>query len=185
MNPIPGDHPDPTLTRVGNDFYTTGSSFNPTPKIYRSTDLVHWEVIAQPVPASWSGYGDSPGGGIWGGHMVFYNNKYWHFFGRGGGSMYFVIADKPEGPWSAPTRMNVPPGMPSGLGVDNSIFIDDDGKWYLLTKAGQPNNHLVELGLDGQPNGVLLDITWLNPGPEPYPYTITVLHSIWLGHNML
>jgi len=171
MNPIiPGDHPDPTLTRVGNDFYTTGSSFNPTPKIYRSTDLVHWEVIAQPVPASWSGYGDSPGGGIWGGHMVFYNNKYWHFFGRGGGSMYFVIADKPEGPWSAPTRMNVPPGMPSGLGVDNSIFIDDDGKWYLLTKAGQPNNHLVELGLDGQPNGVLLDITWLNPGPEPYPY---------------
>jgi xylan 1,4-beta-xylosidase len=40
MNPvIPGDHPDPTLTRIGNDFYTTGSSFNPTPIIYHSTDL--------------------------------------------------------------------------------------------------------------------------------------------------
>ena len=47
INPvIPGDHPDPTLTQIGNDFYTTGSSFNPTPKIYHSTDLVHWEVIA-------------------------------------------------------------------------------------------------------------------------------------------
>ena len=166
MNPvIPGDHPDPTLTKIGNYFYTTGSSFNPTPKIYRSTDLVHWEVIAQPVSASWTGYGDSPGSGIWGGHVVLYNGRYWHFFGRGGGSMYFVTADQPEGPWSSPTRMNVPAGMPAGLGVDNSIFIDDDGKWYLLTKAGQPNNHIVELGQNGQPTGVVLDLTWLNPAP--------------------
>jgi len=170
MNPvIPGDHPDPTLTKIGNNFYTSGSSFNPTPKIYRSSDLVHWEVIAQPVSASWSGYGDSPGGGIWGGHMVFYNGEYWHFFGRGGGSMYFVTADQPEGPWSSPTMIQVPPAMPAGLGVDNSIFIDDDGKWYLLTKAGQPNNHIVELGPDGQPTGAVLDLTWLNPAPA-YPY---------------
>ncbi|HVO72664.1 MAG TPA: family 43 glycosylhydrolase [Ignavibacteriaceae bacterium] len=170
LNPvIPGDHPDPTLTRIGDYFYTSGSSFNPTPKIYRSTDLVHWEVIAQPVSASWSQYGNSPGGGIWGGHMVFYNGRYWHFFGKGGGSMYFVTADQPEGPWNTPTRMNVPSSMPAGLGVDNSIFIDDDGKWYLLTKAGQPNNHIVELGTDGQPTGKVLDLTWLNPAPS-YPY---------------
>ena len=39
MNPvIPGDHPDCTLRRIGSDFYTTGSSFNPTPVIYHSTD---------------------------------------------------------------------------------------------------------------------------------------------------
>jgi hypothetical protein len=64
MNPvIPGDHPDCTLTRVGDDYYTTGSSFNVTPVIYHSTDLVHWEAIAQPVSASWSGFGDLPGGG--------------------------------------------------------------------------------------------------------------------------
>ncbi len=32
MSPvIPGDHPDRTLTKIGNDFYTSGSSFNPTP----------------------------------------------------------------------------------------------------------------------------------------------------------
>ncbi len=170
LNPvIPGDHPDPTLTKIGNDFYTSGSSFNPTPKIYHSTDLVHWEVIAQPVSASWSTYGNSPGGGIWGGHMVLYNGIYWHYFGKGGGSMYFVTADQPEGQWSAPTRVQVPADM-SGLGVDNSIFIDDDNKWYLLTKAGEPNNHIVELGNDGQPTGVVLDLTWLNPGPAPYPY---------------
>ncbi len=172
VNPvIPGDHPDPTLTKIGKYFYTSGSSFNPTPKIYRSTDLVHWEVIAQPVSASWAEYGDTPGGGIWGGHLVLYNGSYWYFFGRGGGSMYFVTADQPEGQWSAPTRINVPAGM-SGLGVDNSIFIDDEtGKWYLLTKNGRENNHIVELGENGQPTGVVLDLTWLNPNTGgTYPY---------------
>ncbi len=171
INPvIPGDHPDPTLTKIGKYFYTSGSSFNPTPKIYRSTDLVHWEVIAQPVSASWSRYGDNPGGGIWGGHMVLYNEMYWHFFGRGGGNMYFVTADHPEGPWSEPTRIQVPAGM-TGLGVDNSIFIDEkSGKWYLLTKNGHENNHIVELGKDGQPTGVVLDLTWLNPNSEGNPY---------------
>ncbi len=164
INPIiPGDHPDPTLTKIGDHFYTSGSSFNPTPKIYHSTDLVHWEVIAQPVSASWPEYGDEPGGGIWGGHMVSYDGTYWHFFGRGGGSMYFVTANQPEGPWSDPTEMTVPGGM-SSLGVDNSIFIDDEtGKWYLLTKHLPTNNHMVELGENGQPTGTVLDLTWLNP----------------------
>jgi xylan 1,4-beta-xylosidase len=171
VNPvIPGDHPDPTLTKIGDYFYTSGSSFNPTPKIYRSTDLVHWDVIAQPVSSSWGLYGDSPGGGIWGGHMVLYNDTYWHYFGRGGGAMYFVTADDPGGPWSNSTQVQVPAGMP-GLGVDNSIFIDEEtGKWYLLTKAGRGNNHIVELGLNGQPTGQVLDLTWLNPASEGYPY---------------
>jgi xylan 1,4-beta-xylosidase len=164
MNPIiPGDHPDPTLTKIGEYFYTSGSSFNPTPKIYRSTDLVHWEVIAQPVRASWSQYGDGPGDGIWGGHMVLYNGTYWHYFGgHDTGRMYFVTATQPEGPWSAPTVVSIPAGM-GGLGIDNSIFIDDEtDKWYLLTKNGHVNNHMVELGEDGQPTGVVLDLTWLN-----------------------
>ena len=171
INPvIPGDHPDPTLTKIGNDFYTSGSSFNPTPKIYHSTDLVHWEVIAQPVSASWTLYGDEPAGGIWGGHMVYYNNTYWHFFARGGVGMFFVKADNPEGPWSTPTAINTSPGLPP-FGQDNSIFIDEDtGRWYLLTKAGQQNNHIVELGEDGQPTGLVLDLTWLNPSSEGYPY---------------
>lgn len=169
MNPvIPGDHPDCTLTKVGNDFYTTGSSFNVTPVIFHSTDLVHWEAIAQPVRASWSGYGDSPGGGCWGGHMVYYNGQYWHFFSLGG-SMRFVTADDPSGPWSDPVTVNNPP-LPYTLGYDNSIFIDDDGKWYLVVKNGQPNNGIVELGEDGQPTGVVYNLDWLNPYPYPYSY---------------
>ncbi len=49
VNPVlPGDHPDPTLLKVGNDFYHCGSSFhfNPYLPIYHSKDLVHWEIIS-------------------------------------------------------------------------------------------------------------------------------------------
>jgi xylan 1,4-beta-xylosidase len=178
---IPGDHSDCTLTKIGNDFYTTGSSFNPTPVIYHSTDLIHWEAIAQPVSAEWSGYGDGTQGGCWGGQMVFYNNKYWDFFSRAN-TMYFVTADKPEGPWSSPTKMNNPSQLSYGLGYDNSIFIDDDGKWYLVVKNGQANNGIVELGLDGQANGVVYDLNWLNPAASSYPYSWAEGPVMW-KHN--
>ncbi len=170
MNPvIPGDHPDATLTRIGNHFYTTGSSFNVTPVIYHSTDLVHWEAISQPVKASWSLYDDRPGGGCWGGHIVYYNGQYWDFFSRAN-TMYFVTASDPKGPWSEPVRMNNPASLSYSLGYDNSIFIDDDNRWYLLVKNGQPNGAIVELGPDGQPAGAIYNLTWLNPAPD-YPYS--------------
>ncbi len=166
---IPGDHPDCTVSKIGNDYYTTGSSFNLEPQIYHSTDLVHWRVIAKPVSATWEGFGDSPGGGCWGGQVVLYNNKYWHYFSRAN-VMYFTTADKPEGPWSIPTRVNDPTQLPFTLGYDNSIFIDDDGKWYLVVKNGQPNNAIVELGNDGQPTGIVYNLNWINPSPS-YPYS--------------
>jgi xylan 1,4-beta-xylosidase len=158
MNPvIPGDHPDCTLTKVGKDYYTTGSSFNPTPVIYHSTDLVHWQAIAQPVSAAW------------GGDVVYYQGLWWDFFSRGN-TMYFVTAYDVKGPWSLPTKVNNPSQLSYGLGYDNSIFIDDNGKWYLVVKNGQPNNGIVELGSDGQPTGTVYNLNWLNPSPS-YPYS--------------
>ncbi|MDE3057894.1 MAG: family 43 glycosylhydrolase, partial [Bacteroidota bacterium] len=180
MNPvIPGDHPDCTLTKAGNDYYTTGSSFNPTPVIYHSTDLVHWEAVAQPVSAAWSGYGDAPAGGCWGGQVVYYNNKWWDFFCRNW-QMYFVTADSVRGAWTLPTLMNTPSSVP-GLGYDNSIFLDDDSTWYLLVKNGQVNNWIVQLGSNGQPSGKILNLTWLNPAPS-YPYSWAEGPVMW-KHN--
>ena len=171
MNPvIPGDHSDCTLTKIGDDFYTTGSSFNPTPVIYHSTDLVHWEAIAQPVSAEWSNYDDKASAGCWGGQMVLFNKKYWDYFSRAN-TMYFVTADKPEGPWSMPVKVKNPSQLSYGLGYDNSIFVDDDGKWYMIVKNGQPNNGIVELGNDGQPTGVVYNLDWLNPKSANFPFS--------------
>jgi len=183
MNPvIPGDHSDCTLTKVGNDFYTTGSSFNPTPVIYHSTDLIHWEAIAQPVSAAWTLYDDAPSAGCWGGQMVYYNNKYWDFFSRAN-TMYFVTADKPEGAWSMPVKVNNTSQLPYGLGYDNSVFIDDDGKWYMIVKNGQANNGIVELDKTGQPTGVVYNLDWLNPGTGmQHPYSWAEGPVMW-KHN--
>jgi beta-xylosidase len=60
--------------------------------------------------------------------------------------------------------------LPYGLGYDNSVFIDDDNKWYLVVKNGQPNGGIVELGDNGQATGVVYDLNWLNPSPA-YPYS--------------
>ena len=182
MNPvIPGDHSDCTLTKVGDDFYTTGSSFNPTPVIYHSTDLTHWEAISQPVSADWSLYGDSPSAGCWGGQIVFYNNKYWDFFSRAN-TMYFVTADKPEGPWTIPVKVNDPSHLSYGLGYDNSVFIDDDLKWYMIVKNGQSNNGIVELDKTGQPTNVVYNLDWLNPGTDVHPYSWAEGPVMW-KHN--
>jgi len=182
MNPvIPGDHSDCTLTKVGDHFYTTGSSFNPTPVIYHSTDLIHWEAIAQPVSGAWSLYGDAAGEGCWGGQIVFYNNNYWDFFSRAN-TMYFVTANNPEGPWSMPTSVNNPSQLPYGLGYDNSVFIDDNEKWYLVVKNGQSNSGIVELNKTGQPTGVVYNLSWLNPESANYPYSWAEGPVMW-KHN--
>jgi beta-xylosidase len=170
VNPvIPGDHPDCTVTKIGNDFYTTGSSFNLTPLIYHSTDLVHWEAISQPVSASWSEFGDTPGGGCWGGQIVYYNGEYWDYFSRAN-EMYFVKSPQPGGPWGTPVRVTDPKTISFGLGYDNSVFIDSDNKWYLIVKNQKPNNAIVELSNDGQPSGVIYNLNWLNPAPS-FPYS--------------
>jgi beta-xylosidase len=180
-NPVvPGDHPDCTLTRVGSDYYTTGSSFNPTPVIYHSTDLVHWEAVAQPVSAAWTNYDTRPSGGCWGGQVVYYNNKWWDFFGMRF-TMYFVTANAVRGPWSQPTLMNCPSSVP-GLGADNSIFVDDNGNWYLLVKNGQVNNWIIQLGSDGQPRGAIYNLCWINPSPS-YPYSWAEGPVMWKYHG--
>ena len=167
---IPGDHPDPTLTKVGEDFYTAGSSFNPTPIIYHSTDLVHWRAIAKPVSAAWEKYDDKNGAGCWGGHLIQYDGMFWYFFSRGG-SMYFAKSKKIEGPWETPVKIKEPTGaLPYTMGYDNSVFVDDNGKWYLVVKNGQANNGIVELNNEGQPTGVVYDLKWLNPRPK-FPFS--------------
>ena len=48
LNPIiPGFNPDPSICRVGNDYYVVNSTFQffPGVPIYHSTDMVNWEQI--------------------------------------------------------------------------------------------------------------------------------------------
>src|SRR5690554_6788495 len=151
-NPIlPGSHPDQTLLKVGNDFYTAGSSFHWAPNfpILHSTDLVHWEVISNVVSPTWSGLvgEDGPKAGTWQGALASFDGKYWAYFFIHGKGQFFSNATNPRGPWSTPTLVS------GSIGYDNSVFVDDDGRAYLLMKNGQDLNRIQELGTNGQLTG--------------------------------
>src|SRR4051794_24034797 len=163
VNPVlPGDHPDPTLLKVGDDFYHCGSSFHFTPylPIYHSTDLVHWEVISRVVPPSKANFvTDRPSAGIWQGAITHFYGSYWIYFSANG--QWFSKAASPKGPWSDPVQ--VKPNPKTGpLGYDNSIFVDDDGKPYMVIKNGQKTNRLQALGRDGQLTDTVINLDWIN-----------------------
>ncbi len=163
LNPVlPGDHPDPTLLRIGKDFYHCGSSFhfNPYLPIYHSTDMVHWEIISRVVPSSKAAFvADRPSGGIWQGAITYFYGSYWIYFSSGG--QWFCKADSPYGPWSEPVQVITNP-VTGPLGYDNSIFIDDDGKPYMVIKNGQKVNRLQALGKDGQLTDTVINLDWIN-----------------------
>ncbi|RZL16910.1 MAG: carbohydrate-binding protein [Pedobacter sp.] len=163
VNPVlPGDHPDPTLLKVGDDFYHCGSTFhfNPYMPIYHSKDLVHWEVISRVLSQENAGWvSDKPSAGIWQGAITYFSGSYWIYFSAGG--QWFCKADSPKGPWSKPVEVKSNP-QTGNLGYDNSIFIDDDGKPYMVIKNGQKVNRLQELGKDGQLAGQVINLDWIN-----------------------
>ena len=163
VNPVlPGDHPDPTLLKVGNDFYHCGSTFhfNPYMPVYHSKDLVHWEVIGRVLPPAKAGWvGDRPSGGIWQGAITYFYGSYWIYFSSGG--QWFCKASSPAGPWSDPVEVKT--NQETGpLGYDNSIFVDDDGTPYMVIKNGQKVNRLQALGRDGQLTGKVINLDWIN-----------------------
>jgi beta-xylosidase len=163
VNPVlPGDHPDPTMVKVGDDFYHCGSSFHFTPylPVYHSRDMVHWEVISRVVPPSRAGFvTDRPSAGIWQGAITHFYNSWWIYFSSGG--QWFCKAASPYGPWSEPERVRTNPAT-GDLGYDNSIFVDDDGKPYMVIKNGQKINRIQALGRDGQLTDTVINLDWIN-----------------------
>jgi xylan 1,4-beta-xylosidase len=161
-NPIlPGDHPDPTLLKVGDDFYYCGSTFhfNPYLPIYHSKDLIHWEVISRVLPAAKAKWvTDRPSAGIWQGAITYFYGSFWIYFSAGG--QWFSKASSPAGPWSDPVKVNTN-AKTGDLGYDNSIFVDD-GKPYMVIKNMQKVNRLQALGKDGQLTDSVINLDWIN-----------------------
>ncbi len=127
---IPGYHPDPSVCRVGDDFYLVNSSFMcfPGVPIYHSRDLVNWELIGNVLTresqlplkgaTSWLGiYAPT----------LRYNDGLWYMITTnvGNGGNFMVTAKKPEGPWSEPIWLKQD-------GIDPSLFWEN-GKCYMMS----------------------------------------------------
>ncbi|HET7866638.1 MAG TPA: glycoside hydrolase family 43 protein [Burkholderiaceae bacterium] len=137
-NPIlPGFNPDPSICRVGDDFYIATSTFEwyPGVQIHHSRDLVNWRLVARPLArASLLDLRGSPDScGIWAPCLSWADGRFWLVYTdvkRFEGSFkdthnYLVTAPQVTGPWSERVHVN-------SSGFDPSLFHDDDGrKWFV------------------------------------------------------
>jgi xylan 1,4-beta-xylosidase len=129
QNPvIPGFHPDPSICRVGDDYYLVTSSFEyfPGVPIFHSRDLIHWRQIGHcltrtsQLPLE----GARSSGGIYAPTIRYHQGTYYMITTNvTGGGHFFVHTHDPAGEWSDPVWL-------AGGGIDPSLFFDDDGQVY-------------------------------------------------------
>lgn len=140
FNPVlQGSYSDPSICRKGSDYYmvTATYSFFPGVAVLHSTDLVNWEQICYALPSEQQCLNTSlkTDQGVFPA-TIRYNkfDDYFYITGTlvGGGGHFIVKAKNPAGPWSDPEWLY-------GLGgVHPALFIDDNGKAYLLNQ-GRPD----------------------------------------------
>src|SRR5690349_19562492 len=136
QNPvIPGFHPDPSICRVGADYYLACSSFEyfPGVPIFHSRDLVHWTQLGNaldrpsqlPLPV------DTPSSaGIYAPTLRHHDGRFWLITTNvTHGGNFLVTATDPAGPWSDP----IP--APGVHGIDPDLAWDEDGTCW-CTVAG-------------------------------------------------
>lgn len=141
-NPIlQGFYPDPSITRVGDDYYLVTSTFAwfPGLPIFHSRDLVNWSQIGnaidRPNQLDFKRLGLSRG--------VFapaIEHRAGTFYILNTcvdcGGNFVITASDPRGPWSDPVWLPELEG-----GIDPSLFFDKDGSAWILNNGppvGEP-----------------------------------------------
>jgi xylan 1,4-beta-xylosidase len=138
VNPIiPGFHPDPSIVRVGTDYYIAVSTFEwfPGVLIYHSKNLAEWKLVARPLHRrkQLDMVGNPDSGGVWAPCLSYDGTKFYLVY-TDVKSMkgmwrdmhnYLVMANSVTEEWSDPIPLN-------GVGHDPSLFHDDDGRVWLV-----------------------------------------------------
>lgn len=139
-NPIRcGMFPDPSIVRVGEDYYMVNSSFIffPCIPVSHSRDLIHWEIIGHAITdPQWAALDELEGGrGYWAPDISYDNGKFYvtaTYRLNDTGTVYrkqiVVSSDRPEGPYSKPAVIDED-------GIDPSIF-HENGRHYMLLNRG-------------------------------------------------
>jgi Beta-xylosidase len=129
---LPGDHPDPSVIKVGKTFWASSTSSNwfPSFPLLSSTDLVHWKqhgYIFNKKP-DWADYY------FWAPELSYDNGKVYVYYAahkkNGNLSVGAAVANKPEGPY---TDLGPLVSQPDGS-IDAFAMRDEHSKLYLIWK---------------------------------------------------
>ncbi|MEJ8305986.1 glycoside hydrolase family 43 protein [Saccharibacillus sacchari] len=133
---IPGFHPDPSICRVGDDYYLVTSTFEyfPGVPVFHSRDLVNWRRIGHclttetQLPLHTAG----SSGGIYAPTLRHHGGWFYMTTTNVSGiGNFYVRSQRAEGPWSEPIAVD------QG-GIDPSLLFDDDGTVYFQTAQNGP-----------------------------------------------
>ena len=157
---ISGMASDPSVVRVGQDYYLVTSTFEyfPGVPVYHSRDLVHWRLVghaltrASQLPLARL----TRNGGVWAATIRHHDGLFYVVttLKTEAGGNFFVTARDPAGPWSEPVRLE------QG-GIDPSLFFDDDGRVYLATGGGECPTRICQSEIDIKTGKRLSDIRGL------------------------
>jgi xylan 1,4-beta-xylosidase len=177
QNPIlAGFYPDPSVVRVGEDFYLVNSTFGffPGIPIFHSRDLVNWKQIGNAIhrpeqlPYKNVALAQS---GVYAATIEHRNGTFYVINTCVGCEGNFIVtATNPAGPWSDPIW------LPHLGGIDPSIFFDDDGKTYIvhhkdpLPRKYAAHTQIAVMQVDAKTFKPLSDDVMLVDGSEKQPW---------------
>lgn len=135
-NPIlRGFNPDPSILRVGDDYFIATSTFefHPAVRIHHSTDLVNWTVRGHALDEGFDLRGIPDSGGVWAPSLSHSDGLFWLAYSivrsLDGDDKdvdnYLVTAESIDGPWSEPVHLG-------SRGFDFSFFHDPDGTHWVV-----------------------------------------------------
>lgn len=137
-NPIlQGFYPDPSIERVGDDYYLINSTFAYFPglPIFHSKDLKNWKLVGHAIerPSQFDFKGHRTSEGLFAPAISYYEGRFYVVCTNVRWGNFVVTAVNPAGPWSDPVR------LPEVSGIDPSVcFID--GKAYIIYNSEAPDN---------------------------------------------
>jgi xylan 1,4-beta-xylosidase len=125
---IPGFWSDPSVCRVGEDYYLVNSTFEyfPGVPVFHSKDLINWELIGYCI--------DRPtqlpkGLNIFATTIRYHDGIFYMITTNiAGEGNFYVTATNPAGPWSDPVFIEA-------QGIDPDLFFDEDGKVYIISST--------------------------------------------------
>lgn len=143
QNPvIRGFYPDPSICRVGEDYYLVTSSFEYFPGIpvFHSRDLVNWKQIGNCVQdaEAFPLLEAKDSGGVWAPTIryeegLFYVTATLSMYGN-----FIVTASDPAGKWSTPVWVEAG-------GIDPSIYFENGHAYYCTNQSLHPGQEEITL----------------------------------------
>lgn len=143
QNPvIRGFHPDPSICRVGEDYYLVTSSFEYFPGIpvFHSRDLVNWKQIGNCVQdaEAFPLLEAKDSGGVWAPTIryeegLFYVTATLSMYGN-----FIVTASDPAEEWSAPVWVEAG-------GIDPSLYFENGHAFYCTNQSLHPGREEITL----------------------------------------